>query len=162
MSATKQPEVKIPPLTIENAQLIYRNFAGRQTVFNAEGDRNFGIVLDDPQLIADLRRDKWNVKEKDPKEEGDESWFFLPVSVGYKFRPPVITRLTTSGRMRITEELVEMLDYEDIILCDVTLNPYQWEMPSGAKGVKAYLKTMYITVEEDALEAKYATPSLED
>ena len=58
MSATKQPEVKIPPLTIENAQLIYRNFAGRQTVFNAEGDRNFGIVLEDPQLIENLRRDK--------------------------------------------------------------------------------------------------------
>lgn len=161
MSATT-PDKKIPPLTIENARLIYRNFGGRQTVYNAEGDRNFGIVLEDPQLIADLRRDKWNVKEKDPKEEGDESWFFLPVTVGYKFRPPVITRLTTSGRMRITEELVEMLDYEDIILCDVTLNPYQWEMPSGANGVKAYLKTMYITVEEDALEAKYATPSLED
>ena len=160
--SNQQPDVKIPPLTIENARLIYRNFGGRQTTYNAAGDRNFAIVLEDPQLIADLRRDGWNVKEKDPKEEGDESWFFLPVSVGYKFRPPVITRLTTSGRMRITEELVEMLDYEDIIVCDVTLNPYEWEMPSGASGVKAYLKTMYITVEEDALEAKYATPSLED
>lgn len=154
MSTT--PDQKVPPLTIENAKLIYRNFGGRQTVYNAEGDRNFGIVLDDPALIEQLRRDKWNVKEKDPKEEGDESWFFLPVSVGYKFRPPVITRLTASGRMRITEELVEMLDYEDIIVCDVTLNPYAWEMPSGASGIKAYLKTMYITVEEDALEAKYA------
>lgn len=159
---TDNNKPKLPPLTIEDAQLVYRNFAGRQTAFNAEGDRNFGIILEDPKLIADLRRDGWNVKEKDPREEGDDSWFFLPVTVGYKFRPPVITRLTHSGRMRITEELVEMLDYEDIILCDVTLNPYQWEMPSGASGVKAYLKTMYITVEEDALEAKYATPPLED
>ena len=160
--SNQQPDVKIPPLTIENARLIYRNFGGRQTTYNAAGDRNFAIVLEDPQLIADLRRDGWNVKEKDPKEEGDAPWYHLPVAVGYNLRPPVITRLTTSGRMRITEELVEMLDYEDIIMCDVTLNPYQWEMPSGAKGVKAYLKTMYITVEEDALEAKYATPSLED
>ncbi len=38
-----------------------------------------------------------------------------------------------------------MIDYTDIEKIDLTITPYEWEM-ENAHGVKAYLKTMYITI----------------
>jgi hypothetical protein len=37
---------------------------------------------------------------------------------------------------------------------DLTINPYVWEV-NGNSGVKAYLGTMYVTIAEDPLDAKY-------
>jgi hypothetical protein len=48
-----------------------------------------------------------------------------------------------------------MLDYADIKTIDVMLNPYEWEV-NGNTGVKAYLKTAFVTLNEDELELKYA------
>ena len=54
-----------------------------------------------------------------------------------------------------TEDTVEMLDYDSFELVDLTINPYEYDV-SGSQGISAYLKTMYVTVEEDSLDAKYA------
>lgn len=151
------PKPKVQPFTIENARLIFRNFRGEQSQFNRAGDRNFAVIIDDDRLAAQLSADGWNVKVREPREEGDEPFNYLSVKVSFTGRPPTIVRIggTSKTRVRITEDTVEMLDYDSFELVDLTINPYEYDV-SGSQGISAYLKTMYVTVEEDSLDAKYA------
>lgn len=148
-------EKKISELTIEDARLIFRNFAGKESQFNRLGDRNFNVVIP-PEEADNILSLGWNVKVLDPREEGDEPTFYLPVAVGYKGAfPPRIVMITSTNRVPLSEDTVQTLDYVRIVKADVTVRPFNWEAPGGKSGVKAYLKTMFVTIEEDYLEKKY-------
>lgn len=141
---------------MEGVSIIFRNFAGKEGQYNREGDRNFAVKLDDE--IADvMARDGWNIKQLAPREDDEEAetQAYLPVSVNYKGRPPRIVLVTSRGRTNLTEDQVEMLDWADITNVDLIVRPYAWEV-SGRTGIKAYLQSMYVTIEEDPLERKYA------
>ena len=155
---------QIQPVTIDDARIFFKNFAGREGQYNAEGDRNFGCAL--PNDIATvMQQDGWNVKYLKPRDEGDEPQAWVPVSVSYKNRPPRVVMISKrmnrdSGefeqvRTTIPEELVEMLDYADMEKVDLILNPYAYNV-NGRSGIKAYLRSIYITIRMDALEERYA------
>ena len=144
---------------MEGVQIIFRNFAGKEGQYNREGDRNFGVLL--PEDVAtQMAEDGWNVKFLKPREEdeGDESppqgW--LPVSVNFdKGRPPRVVMITSRGRTNLDGDTVEMLDWADIKNVDLIVRPYEWSV-QGKTGIKAYLQSLYVTIEEDELEKKYA------
>lgn len=139
---------------IEDARILFRNFSGKESQYNREGDRNFTAVLE-PDAAAAMAADGWNVRELAAREEGDEPIPIIEVSVGYKVRPPKITVITSTGRTTYDEDMISTLDWADIRQVDFIARGYEWEV-NGKRGVKAYLQTMYITIEEDALERKYA------
>ena len=142
-------------LVIEDARVMFRNFAGREQAFNSEGDRNFCVFLD-PPLANRLSEEGWNVKHLRPREEEDERQAYLQVSVNYaKGRPPRVVLISSKGRTELGAEEVPMLDFADLKTADVVLNPYNWEV-NGNKGIKAYLKSGFFTINEDELELKYA------
>lgn len=141
-------------ITIEGARIVFRNFAGKEEKYNREGNRNFSVVLNEQQA-DDLQARGWNVKRKAPKEEGDEPFNYLNVTVGFgKGRPPRIVMVTSRGRTTLDEDTCELLDYADIENVDMILRPYHWAV-SGDTGTKAYLSSIYVTIAEDALERKY-------
>lgn len=148
---------EVPLVTLEGARLMYRNFKGAENQFNREGDRNFAVVLDD-RTAKDLLAQGWNVKETNPREDDDEAIPYLPVSVGYKGRPPRIVMMTSRARTSLGEHEVEVLDWADIENADLVVRAYDWDV-NGKSGRKAYLKTLYVTIAEDAIEAKYAVDS---
>jgi hypothetical protein len=140
---------------IEDAQIIFRNFSGAATPFKPEGgSRTFAVVLD-KEAADKLALDGWNVKCKPPQEEGDDEFCYIEVTVGYKVRPPKIVVITDTSRTALTEENVGMLDWADIRNADLIAREYQWEV-GGKTGIKAYLQSLFVTIEEDALERKYA------
>lgn len=144
---------------MEGVEIIFRNFAGKESQYNREGDRNFGVLLPDEAVVAQLTEDGWNVKFLKPREEdADDSeaprpW--LPVSVNFKGRPPRVVIITSRGRTNLDEDSVEMLDWADIKNVDLIVRPYEWSV-NGKSGIKAYLQSIYVTIDEDPLELKYA------
>lgn len=142
-------------IVIEGARIIFRNFEGREGQYNRAGDRNFSVILPD-ELVKDLERDDWNVKYLNPREEGDQPTPYLQVSVGYgKGRPPTVVMITSRGRTNLGEQEVELLDWADITNVDLIIRPYDWSV-GGRGGRKAYLKSLFVTIQEDELELKYA------
>jgi len=140
-------------VTIEDAQIIYRNFAGKEGQYNRAGSRNFCVILD--QETADqMATDGWNVRTTKVQEEGDVGQPYLSVEIGYKVRPPRVVLITSRGRTTLDESTLEILDWVEIRIADLIVNPYMWTV-NGKTGVKAYLKTLFITIEEDYLERKY-------
>lgn len=142
--------------TVEGARIIFRNFSGEEGQYNRAGDRNFAVILD-PEIAEQMAADGWNVKFLKPRDEEEEETPtpYIQVAVSYKNRPPKIVQITSSGRTHINEDLVDTLDWAEIQNVDLIARGYEWNV-NGMTGVKAYLKTMFVTIEEDALERKYA------
>jgi hypothetical protein len=141
---------------MEGVRIIFRNFAGKEGQYNREGDRNFAVLLDD-KTAAVMAEDGWNVKWLKPRDDDEDPTpqAYLPVSVNFRGRPPRIVQITSRNRTNIDESQVEMLDWVDILNVDLIVRPYEWTV-NGKSGIKAYLQSMYITIQEDPLEAKYS------
>lgn len=145
-------------VVMEGVRIIFRNFEGKEGPYNKEGDRNFAVLLDEKtaQMMAE---DGWNVKWLKPREdiadEGEEDQPYLPVSLRYDVFPPHVVMVTSRNRTILNEDQVEVLDYADIVNVDLIVRPYTWTV-NQKTGIKAYVKTMFVTIEEDQLVKKYA------
>lgn len=129
-------------LQIDDCHICHRNFAGAQTKYNREGDRNFSVVIDNPDDIDRLSEDGWKVKIRPPKEEGDEPFAYLPVKVKYNGTRGPIVYLTTGKRtIQLTEDTIGMLDEIEIERIDLDIRPYNWEK-NGMSGRAAYLQSI--------------------
>lgn len=148
---------------VEGANLIFRNFTGREGQYNREGDRNFSITLD-PQTAKVLEKDGWNVKYLEAREEGEEDTPYITIAVNFKQKPPRVVMIASKSRTTLTEDQVGVLDWADIKVADLIARGYDWVV-GDKSGTKAYLKSLFVTIEEDELERKYGisdTPDQEE
>lgn len=141
-------------LIMEDARIVFRNFAGAEGMYNREGDRNFCVLLED-DLAEDMLADGWNIKRLKPREDAERGTAYIQVSVGFKGRPPRMVMITSKGRIELGEEECILLDWADILKVDLIIRPYHWNV-NGRTGVKAYLKSIFVIINEDYLELKYA------
>lgn len=141
-------------ILFDNAQIRFRNFIGAKGRYNAEGDRNFCLLLD-PADASQMEADGWKVKYLKPRDDQDEPTPYIQVAVNYKSgRPPKIVMITSKGKTVLQEDMVFLLDWAEIENIDLIINKYEWEV-NGNSGIKAYLKSMYVTIREDELDRRY-------
>lgn len=144
-------------IRIEGARLIFRNFAGKGSQFNEEGNRNFGVILDD-DLAEQLKSDGWNVKHLRPREDDPDQYAtpWLPVKVKFGNIPPIATLINSRGKIKLDEETIGQLDWCIVRNCDLIIRPYNYPAMRGREaGISAYLKAIYVTIEEDEFDLKY-------
>lgn len=147
-------------LQIDDARIVFRNFEGKPSQYNREGDRNFALVIPSIELADSLIAEGWNVKIRDPREEGDDPFIYLPVKVKFNDRGPQVYLVTGDKRNRLDEESVGMLDDIDIRSVSMDIRPYDWVIQEGTKNEKrgrsAYLQSIEVIQEIDRFAARYA------
>lgn len=148
--------------TLQGVQIRLRNFEGKAGMYNAEGQRNFVVILpEDENAINALLDAGIPVKEfklQDDDEPGTIPTKFIKVKVNIDNDPmPRFVLVTDRGKttMHANQETMVVLDWSDIIEADLILNPYAWDY-QGKTGVNVYLKAGYFRIREDDLQAKYA------
>jgi hypothetical protein len=141
---------------LENVSLTYRNFAGKEGMYNKAGARNFAVILT-PDMAEAMLRDGWVVKTRPARVEGDDEQHYISVTVKFSQggRPPRVVLISSKGRTTLDEADLEVLDWVDIQTVDLIIRPYEWEI-NGRTGTRAYLKSIYVTIREDELELKYS------
>lgn len=173
---------RLGDLEIAGAEIIFRNFAGRQTDYNREGDRNFSVVIPDPNQAISMYNAGWNVQIR-PKDaatradmkvacrtfeeriaflqqrgELDDALFHLKVTVSYKYKekaPKIwIYRNSIRKRELMEESNVSTLDKAEIENIDLVINPSGWSK-GDRSGYMAFLKEAHITIKESSFAEKY-------
>jgi hypothetical protein len=146
------------PVSLENVRIGFRNFEGREGMYNKKGERSFAVFLDQ-RTANDLAEEGWNVKfpkedknHVDPDEPAREP--YLQVSVGFDFYPANVFLISNGNPTKLSEEEVIMLDWAEIENVDLVLRPYEWSVNRNS-GIKAYLKSGYFTIVTDRFAQKY-------
>lgn len=142
-------------INIEGATIIWKNFSGERDRFNP-GKRGFSVVIDDAVMADELRQEGWNIKERPLQEGADpsEQEWTLPVKLNMN-RYTQVWIIVGNHKTLLDENTVAQLDVVDIIDCDISIRPYEWEM-SGRTGITAYVDSMYVTIRENKFAEKYA------
>lgn len=144
---------------IEDARIIYRNFAGQGSKFNREGDRSFSMIIPDQECCDILVNEGFNVKIKPPREEDETPFMFLPIKVKFNNRGPNIYLRSGNNVKKLSEDEIFILDDIDILTVDMDIRAYDWEV-NGKTGKTAYLQAMDVTQNIDRFGARYQAEEL--
>ena len=158
-------------IVIEDAQFPSfggRNFSGAERtdrntgrIVNREGQRNFNVVIPDDQFAQDMINDGWNVKYWEPRNEGENPYYYLQIKVNMSSKwPPKIFIKSDNATLKITEDNqdeLNQLDTSDFDYMDIEINPSHYDV-NGKTGISAYLTEFHGKLHVDEWKKKWEDP----
>ena len=149
---------KLPPIEFEDVRIMYKNFRGEGSKYNAKGKRNFCLRFDTPELrelAKDMAESGWHIRETTPRDPDEDPIPYTKINVNYDGKmPPKIYLVTKKKKTLLDAETVGQLDYAEILSIDLVVSQSIWERDDDA-GISGYVKNMYVTVVEDSFAEKY-------
>ena len=141
-------------MQIDDARIIFKNFEGRGDKFNREGDRNFSLLIEDPDTAEAMKREGWNVKIKEGRDHDEGPFMRLPVKVKFTDYGPTVYLNSAGNIVKLNEESIACLDNVEIETVNMDIRPYDWEV-NGRTGRTAYLQSMEVIQRIDRFAARY-------
>ena len=147
-------------IQIDDARIVFRNFSGRGDKYNRDGDRNFAVVIPNEEIKDALLEDvneygvPWNVKIRQPREEGDDPFMYMKVKVKFTDFGPAIYLRSGRTKRRLTEETVGLLDSITIASVNMDIRAYD---DTGSYGPfrSAYLQSIEVIQQVDRFADGY-------
>ena len=145
-------------LQIDDARIIWPNFAGHGDKYNREGDRHFTLLIDNEEVANAMIEDKnkygvgWNVRIKPPRDEDEDPFITMKVKVKFSASGPNVYLKTGKAMIRLDEDSIECLDKINIASVRLDIRPYD-DLMSGKPFRAAYLHSMCVT---QAVEDRFA------
>lgn len=149
----------------------WRNFRGEKTDFNDKGKRNFCAFLTKEQADY-LKSEGLNVKERPPREEGDDWMYYVKVNVNIESNwPPRIYICTSDHEGGMNESMLELpkgekgspewkhdierygyevgeIDNMDIQYANLIVNLNESDSPIYGHTVTAYLNSAALVISD--------------
>ena len=148
-------------MQIDDARIIFKNFEGRGDKFNREGDRNFSLLIEDPNTADAMKKQGWNVKIKEGRDPDEGPFMRLPVKVKFTEYGPTVYLNSAGNVVKLNEESIGCLDNIEIETVNMDIRPYDWEV-NGKTGRTAYLQSMEVVQRIDRFAAKYGNNRRDD
>ena len=143
-------------LTIANAEIMYKNFAGREEgKYNPAGNRNFCLIIPE-EYVDQLREDGWNIKQSKQRDPEDAPRYYIPVAVKYgnpRYPVRITVETANEGKKKVfAESEIGVLDWAEIVRIDkVVVRPRVWD-DNGTEKIKAYLRSMKVVIDDEDYE----------
>lgn len=140
---------------IDDARIIWRNFSGKPSQYNHEGDRNFALIIPDQETADAFMNRGWNVRIKPPREEGEPPFMFINVNVKYGGRrDPEVYLYAGPNRVDLNESTVKRLDDVEIDRCNMDIRPYDWQ--GNGEKCSVYLQAIEVFQNISRFAARFA------
>lgn len=140
----EMPTVSIDMIGLNGRNMLFRNFEGREGKYNAKGNRNFCVRIDNEEVANELARNGYLIKEGMYK---DETYKYLKVNLNLwptpeRYTPNIF--LTSRGvdtciwsvDERESELRVDKLDNTSIEKFSVELDPFCYDEGKVSAKVK--------------------------
>lgn len=143
-------------ILIDNATIKWPNFSGAKKMYNDEGDRNFILVIDDPEVAEALREAGCNIKIKTSNIPGEAPEMQLKVNVSYRFSAPTAYLKVGRKLKDLTEESIGTLDFVEMERVDIDIHLGREWTAGGITARTAYLDKILVVQEVDRFLERYA------
>jgi len=167
-------------LQIDDAQILFPNFSGKESLYNRKGDRSFAVKITDfedaeilhakgwnvrvesgdPAFVDDLNRRGWNAKFKENLDPYEGPRMRLDVKVKYNRRDdgsvwgPTAYLWSGNNRTELDEESIGCLDHIERECVNLDIVASNWKV-NGREGRSAYLDIIEVFQRTNRFQERY-------